>query len=160
MEGLFLNNQSKMTKEYLSRWDTLVLKIGSRYIEFKPKRDGGSYFVTSDKSTIDALESNSKFNKDFKLFNTTNKEVVEKLEPIKPITNAENITPVEEITDIEEAVKKGELIEIRVVEEVVNITQAREYLREAGVIIQKLRTPKSIMKWANEMGIEFPNLKV
>ena len=49
-----------MTKEYLSRWDTLVLKIGSRYIEFKPKRDGGSYFVTSDKSMIDALESKFK----------------------------------------------------------------------------------------------------
>lgn len=149
-----------MTKEYLSRWDTLVLKIGSRYIEFKPKRDGGSYFVTSDKSIIDALEASSKFNKDFRLFATTNEKVVEKLEPIKPITNAENITPVDEITDIEEAVKKGELIEIRVVEEVENITQAREYLREAGVMIQKLRTPKSIMKWANEMGIEFPNLKV
>ena len=68
-----------MTKEYLSRWDTLVLKIGSRYIEFKPKRDGGSYFVTSDKSMIDALESSSKFNKDFKLFTTTNEEVVEKI---------------------------------------------------------------------------------
>jgi len=148
-----------MLKEYTSRWNCLGLRLNingvSIPIQFSMKRDGGSYYVTTDKDIMSALESNKRFNVDYSLFRTENQTIA-----IDNTGTLENFIPLEVLKDPLRAAQNGELEEIKVIEEVVNITQAREYLKKIGVDYHKLNTPNSIITQAQNNNIEFPNLKI
>lgn len=137
--------------QFRSRWGTYLTNVliqGKIFrVRFAELRDGDSYYATSDKEVIEALKAHDGFGRDFVIF----KEEEPKGEKI--LTQRIEIESKEDVAEDTVEAKS-------IVEDVTNISQAREYLISKGVIIQKLRTPKSIMKWANEMGIEFPNLKV
>jgi len=145
-----------MLKEYISRWNYIGLKIKvngvTKLIEFNPKRDGGSYYVTTNEQEMEALESDKQFNNDFTLFRT---------EGIKtnPSTQ-ETVIPLDVLKDPIKAAEDGVLEEIKVVEDVATIMQAREYLKNIGINFHKLNTPNAILKQAEDNNIEFPNLKI
>ncbi len=119
-------------------------------VQFTMKRDGGSYFVTTDKDIMNALESNKRFNVDYTLHRT--EKEVEKA--------PENTIPIDVFQNPLTAEMKGELEEIQVIEDIINISQAREYLKKLGVDYRKLNTPNAILKQAQENNIEFPNLTI
>ncbi len=142
-----------MTKEYRSRWNFLKLNVivGGKNVnvEFNPLRDGGSYLVVRDDELSKALEKQRGFNKDFVLHGSTVNEKVEVEQP-------ELIKPPKEI---QEAVDKGELVRVRVIEDVKNVNQARNYLKSIGVDHRRLNSLKNVLKQAEENNVEFPNLK-
>ena len=145
-----------MLKEYASRWNSLGLRTtingASKLIQFNPKRDGGSYYVTTNKDEMVALESNKRFKIDYTLFSVK--------EAKDDTPDPAIVIPLEVINDPITAAKKGELIEIQVIEEVVNVMQAREYLKKKGIDYRKLNTPNAVLKQAQEINVEFPNLKI
>ena len=49
---------------------------------------------------------------------------------------------------------------LRPVEEVMNINEAKEYLRNKGVPHQRLRTPEAIKSEAEKLYLTFPNVKL
>lgn len=149
-----------MLKEYASRWNYIEFKIlvngSGKLIQFNPKRDGGSYYVTTDEEEMKAIESDKRFNIDYTLFRTEG----EKKEPAPREDKGSAFVPFDVIQNPIKAAEKGELVEIKVVEDVINITQAREYLKGIGIDFHKINTPKAILKQAQDKNIEFPNLKI
>lgn len=149
-----------MLKEYASRWNYIEFKIlvngSGKLIQFNPKRDGGSYYVTTDEEEMKAIESDKRFNIDYTLFRTEGK----KEEPAPREDKGPEFVPFDVIQNPIKAAEKGELVEIKVVEDVINITQAREYLKGIDIDFHKLNTPKAILKQAQDNNIEFPNLKI
>lgn len=143
-----------MLKEYISRWNSISLMLNingvNTPVQFKMKRDGGSYFVTTDEDIMNVLESNKRFNVDYTL-HRTEKKVEEK---------SENTIPIDVFQNPVMAAMKGELEEIKVIEDIVNISQAREHLKKMGIDYRKLNTPNAILKQAQENNIEFPNLTI
>lgn len=134
-----------MRAEFRSRWGVYLTSITVRglrvKIRFSELRDGGSYYVTEDKDIINALKKEPVFGVDYFVF----KE--------ESVSNPKQVVTEQETVDPEP--------DIEAIESVTNINEAREYLREKkGVKIQKLNTPKSILKQAVENGVTFPNLKL
>lgn len=101
-------------------------------VEFTSRREGGSYYGTSNEGLIKALKANP----DVVLFRDT-REVKK-----------------------EEVKKEEKKDEVSVVESVTNISEAKEHLRGLGIMFQKLNTPENIMAWAQKKNVSFPNLKV
>ncbi len=134
-----------MRVEFRSRWGvylTSILVRGAKVkIRFSELRDGGSYYVTDDKDIINALKKEPVFGVDYYVFKEVKSSVQEEIKVEKKVVTMEP--------------------DVETVESVTNINEAREYLREKkGVKIQKLNTPKSILKQAVENGVKFPNLKL
>lgn len=129
--------------EFRSKHNTLVIKIqtkiGTKTIEFINRSDKGGYYLTDDKETAELLRSHAWYGRDFYLYG-------EDKEPVDIIPKVEAKQPDED--------------EVEIFDDVKTISEAREILRQKGVIIQKLRTPASILKYANEMKIEFPNITI
>ena len=126
---------------------TLIRKSGWEYrVEFKHNntlRKGE--FITEDTELQELIEKRPEFRKgEIKLINTiVEKEdaIVEQVDVIpKPIV----------IPDIERLP----------VEEVKNINEAKEYLRNKGVHHMKLKTPDAIKAEAEKLNINFPNVKL
>lgn len=153
--------------EFRSRWGVYLTRVqingDTRTIRFAEMRDGKSYYATSKWEEVEALKNHVGYNTDFYLFKEDpsvappmqKKVEPKRAEPSNPVaTEQEKPITVEYKPDNAPVDAAND-----VVESVVNISQAREYLIKKGVIIQKLRTPKSILKYASEMGVAFPNLK-
>lgn len=154
--------------EFRSRWGVYLTRVqingNTRNIRFAELRDGGSYYATSKWEEVEALKNHPGYDNDFTMFK-------EDPSVVPPVKQPKALTP--EVANPEP--KKMDVKQVPtlptdpqpgpidpgadVVESVVNISQAREYLKNKGVVIQKLRTPKSIMKYAGELNVEFPNLK-
>ena len=126
---------------------TVKRKNGWEYrVEFKHNntlRKGE--FITEDAELQELIEKRPEFRKgEIKLINTIiEKEdaIVEQVDVIpKPIV----------IPDIERLP----------VEEVTNINEAKEYLRNKGVHHMKLKTPDAIKAEAEKLNINFPNVKL
>ena len=126
---------------------TVKRKSGWEYrVEFKHNntlRKGE--FITEDTELQELIEKRPEFRKgEIKLINTiVEKEdaIVEQVDVIpKPIV----------IPDIERLP----------VEEVKNINEAKEYLRNKGVHHMKLKTPDAIKAEAEKLNINFPNVKL
>ena len=126
---------------------TVKRKSGWEYrVEFKHNntlRKGE--FITEDAELQELIEKRPEFRKgEIKLINTiAEKEdaIVEQVDVIpKPIV----------IPDIERLP----------VEEVTNINEAKEYLRNKGVHHMKLKTPDAIKAEAEKLNINFPNVKL
>ena len=126
---------------------TVKRKSGWEYrVEFKHNntlRKGE--FITEDAELQELIEKRPEFRKgEIKLINTiVEKEdaIVEQVDVIpKPIV----------IPDIERLP----------VEEVKNINEAKEYLRNKGVHHMKLKTPDAIKAEAEKLNINFPNVKL
>ena len=126
---------------------TVKRKSGWEYrVEFKHNntlRKGE--FITEDAELQELIEKRPEFIKgEIKLINTIiEKEdaIVEQVDVIpKPIV----------IPDIERLP----------VEEVKNINEAKEYLRNKGVHHMKLKTPDAIKAEAEKLNINFPNVKL
>ena len=126
---------------------TVKRKSGWEYrVEFKHNntlRKGE--FITEDTELQELIEKRPEFRKgEIKLINTIiEKEdaIVEQVDVIpKPIV----------IPDIERLP----------VEEVKNINEAKEYLRNKGVHHMKLKTPDAIKAEAEKLNINFPNVKL
>lgn len=134
-----------MRAEFRSRWSRFVtaVQVSKRNVkvEFEGLADGGSYYVTTDPAVIRELKNKCITGNDVFLFD----------EEIDIIPEAKKVAAVEVV---EETAKKA-----IIVEEVTNITEAREYLKNAGVSYQKLNSPNAIRKQASELNVEFPNLK-
>lgn len=128
-----------MRTEFRSRWSRYVTSIlvdkKNITIAFEGMRDGGSYFVTSDQKIVDELKKRCETSNDIYLFNEEKPDKSEQKEPEK------------------------EVKEFKVIEDVTNISEAREYLRKEGVDYRKLNSPNSVSKQAEELGVKFPNLK-
>lgn len=144
--------------EFRSRWGVYLTRItiggNAKTIRFSELRDGNSYYATSKWDEVEALKNHPGFNKDFTLFRE-DPNIAKKEEKSAPTTQEEIVK--QEIVEAPEPEKEESGKDV--VKNVVNISQAREYLKNKGVTIQKLKTPKSILKYASEMGVEFPNLK-
>ena len=153
--------------EFRSRWGVYLTRVqingNTRTIRFAELRDGESYYATSKWEEVEALKNHIGYMTDFYLFKEdptvappVEKKAAPKGKDVAPVVakEPEKVAKVESIPE-PEPVDAGK----DVAESVVNISQAREYLIKKGVIIQKLRTPKSILKYAAEMGVVFPNLK-
>lgn len=128
-----------MSTEFRSRWSRYVTSVEVENknitVAFEGMRDGGSYFVTSDQKVSDELKERCRTSNDIYLFNEEGADTQEHPEP------------------------KKEVKEFKAIEEVTNITEAREYLRKEGVDYRKLNSPNSVAKQAEELGVKFPNLK-
>lgn len=144
--------------EFRSRWGVYLTRItiggNTKTIRFAELRDGNSYYATSKWEEVEALKNHPGFNKDFTLFREDPNIVKKEGESATAIQD-EIIN--QDIAEVYEPEKEETGKDV--VKNVVNISQAREYLKNKGVTIQKLKTPKSILKYASEMGVEFPNLK-
>lgn len=88
----------------------------------------GSLCVSTDLLEQEAIENDPRFNRRFSLCHSEN-------EAVEP-----------------------ELPDFIIADEVINISQAKEYLTALDVPYQGLRTPASILKKAEELRISFPNL--
>ncbi len=144
--------------EFRSRWGVYLTRItiggNAKTIRFSELRDGNSYYATSKWEEVEALKNHPGFNKDFTLFREDPNVVKKEGESAPAI---QEVVINKDVAEASDTVKKE--TEKDIVKNVVNISQAREYLKNKGVTIQKLKTPKSILKYASEMGVEFPNLK-
>lgn len=153
-------------REYRSRWGMfttdLLVRNKNMHIVFTSFRLGGSYFATEDEEVINALESDSAFGKDFYLFSKKEPEKTKKGAVPNPddgdggkskAGSAEK-TPSNNEDNSTEEVKSQ-----TVVEDVRNISDAREYLKKLGIDYRKLNTANAVAKQAAEANVQFPNLK-
>jgi hypothetical protein len=126
-----------MTVEFRSRWSCYItsIEIGEKTVEivFEGMREGGSYFVTTDPKIAEELKRLCKTSNDMVFFNEETGETVK-----------------------EEIIKEEK--EFKQIEEVTNISEAREYLKKAGVDYRKLNSPNAVVKQGEEIGVKFPNL--
>lgn len=146
-------------------YHTTVLGKGKSYRIHFESTSGGSVCVTGDKEVQAAIESDPRFNKKFSLCMSEQGEEI-------PDRDRENTGDKTGASSGEG--KKGEPGKgndtatvhpspagekaLQVVEEVRNISQAREYLRGQGISGNALRTPDAILGKAVEAGISFPLL--
>lgn len=148
-------------KEYRSRWGMLTtdLNIKNRivHIVFRPLKDGGSYYLTDDKDIIEALENDSCFNRNFYLFKEHKTVKIKAQEITAAIIENNETAPTEQVANEYEEIVSDNPLEI--VEEVTNVNEAREYLRNLGVDYRRLNTPNAILNQAAQANIQFPNLK-
>lgn len=171
--------------EFRSRWGKyttdLIIDGKRKHIVFETFRYGGSYYATSDRKIAEALKNDSDFNKDFYVFRdempkkTKSKD---KADNTKKDSNNNKLDDTgsegtEDDTDNTEDKGEGnddtpddvegEKEEVvngpTIVEEVTNITQAREYLKSIGVPYQRLNSATNIINNASEQNVQFPNLK-
>ena len=151
--------------EFRSLWGVYLTRITingcTKTLRFAELRDGDSYYATSSNDEVKALKSHPSYGTDFYLFKE-DPAMVEK--PIVKVIHEKAKVKEEVSKNAQHVIDETKTVDpitsqIEKVEAVVNINQAREYLIKKGVIIQKLRTPKSILKYATEEGVEFPNLK-
>ena len=110
----------------------LTMGKGYRRINFMPLSEGGSYYISSDKAEIEALDAHPYQNKLFRI------ESVED-------EHAESEKPAEE--------KKILVVKVN------DITDAREYLMDTyGCRASDLRSRKAILDAAHEKDIEFTGI--
>lgn len=131
-------------KQYIHHGGELHTTVTSKEkqyrIHFEQVR-GGAVFMTGDIAIQRAIEADARFNRKFSL------------------CYAEDEPDQENTVSVEDHCKE-ELVNQRIVEEVENISQAREYLKKAGICGQALRTPEAIIRKAAEAGISFPHLSL
>lgn len=133
--------------EFRSRWGryvtTVTVNNTNIVVSFTGMRDGGSYFSTNDKALAETMKKMKNYGNDFYLF--------------REDKEADSLPGIGE--DIKEELPKEEP-QLKAIESVTDISQAREYLRENGIDFRKLNSPNAILKQAKGLGVTFPNLKL
>ena len=119
-------------------WETQII------FKFNNTLKCGEY-ITEDEELQELIEKRREFKKgEIVLQNTIKTEEPVKVEHVDVQPNPEIIIP---------AI-------LSPVEEVMNINEAKEYLRNKGVPHQKLRTPEAIKSEAEKLYLTFPNVKL
>lgn len=133
---------------------TLVFNGRQRPIQFIPmggSGERGSYFVTTDKELITALEHDSLFGTMF----------FKDEEHCEDDVYAKDVSSVEEFIDeaanesASESEGPKEFVEV---DDITNLPDAQKYLQDKGVALKYIRSKKQVFKKAEQLGIRFPNL--
>jgi hypothetical protein len=133
---------------------TIVFNGKQRPIQFIPmggSGERGSYFVTTDKELITALEHDSLFGNMF----------FKDEERCEDDVYAKDVSSMEELIDeaaSESASDNEESKEFVDVEDITNLPDAQKYLVDKGVALRYIRSKAQVMKKAEQLGIRFPNL--
>ena len=131
---------------------TLVFNGRQRPIQFIPmggSGERGSYFVTSDKELITALEHDSLFGTMF----FKDEEHCEDDVYAKDVSMEEFID--EAVSESASDEKPKEIVEV---EDITNLPDAQKYLVDKGIALRYIRSKAQVMRKAEQLGIRFPNL--
>lgn len=126
-------------------------QVPVQFIPMGGSGERGSYFVTTDKELIAALEHDSLFNTMFFKDESRCEDDV----------YASDVSSVEELIDDaanDSASESEEPKEFVDVEEITNLPDAQKYLQDKGVALRYIRSKAQVMRKAKQLGISFPNL--
>lgn len=123
---------------------TVLGKRKSFRVHFEPSPEG-AICVTGNREEQAAIEGDPRFNRLFSLCMSEQEPETEEPPEAMPQEKKETVCRQEELQP-------------QAVEEVENISQAREYLKRQGISGNALRTPEAILRQARQAGIGFPHL--